>query len=93
MRPITSSFSLIASAHSLSVFSPSVKGLSCSLEERRCAIEFRSSEAEEWRFPRGRSLIAEENRAGEMGDTDDDMVVIGYEICMLEFLWLFQGEW
>lgn len=55
-----------------------MKGLSCSLEERRCAIEFRSSAAEEWRLPRGRSLIAEENRAGEMGDADDDMVVVGY---------------
>lgn len=50
------------------------------MEERRCAIEFRSSAAEEWRLPRGRSLIAEENRAGEMGDADDDMVIIGYEV-------------
>ena len=81
MRSITSSFSLIASAQSLSASSPSVKGRSCSLEERRCAIEFRSSAAEEWRLPRGRSLIAEENRTGEMGDADDDMVIIGYEVC------------
>lgn len=44
-------------------------------------MEFRSSAAEEWRLPRGRSLIAEENRAGEMGDADDDMVIIGYELC------------
>lgn len=78
MRSITSSFSLIASAQSLSAYSPSVKGRSCSLEERRCAIEFRSSAAEEWRLPRGRSLIAEENWAGEMGDADDDMVIIAY---------------
>lgn len=48
------------------------------MEERRCAIEFRSSAAEEWRLPRGRSLIAAENRAGEMGDADDDMVIAGY---------------
>lgn len=78
MRSITSSFSLIASAQSLSASSPSVKSRSCSLEERRCAIEFRSSAAEEWRLPRGRSLITEENRAGEIGDADDDMVIVGY---------------
>lgn len=28
----------------------------------------------EWRLPRGRSLIAEEKRAEEMGVADDDMV-------------------
>lgn len=72
-----------------------MKGRSCSLEERRCAIEFRSSAAEEWRLPRGRSLIAEENRAGEMGDAADDMFIyldIRYEVCWIEgrggFFWL-----